>query len=77
MKPIASPVDASQIRHPRSWVVVGLVALASLLRFGTLGAKSFWGDELSTVDLVHRSLGHMLTGIGNLELTPPLYYIIS
>jgi mannosyltransferase len=57
--------------------VVGLVLLASLVRFGTLGAKSFWGDELSTVDLVHRSLGHMLTGIGNLESTPPLYYVVS
>src|SRR5262249_21307175 len=60
-----------------SRVLVGLVLLASLIRFSTLGAKSFWGDEVSTVDLVHRSLGHMLTGIGNLESTPPLYYLIS
>ena len=64
-------------RYPVSRAVVGLVLLASLVRFGTLGAKSFWGDEISTVDLVHRSLGHMLTGIGNLESTPPLYYLAS
>ena len=29
------------------------------------------------MDLVHRPLGHMLTGIGNLESTPPLYYLVS
>lgn len=60
-----------------SRVLAGLILLASLVRFGTLGAKSFWGDEMSTVDLAHRSLGHMLTGIGNLESTPPLFYVIS
>ena len=70
--------DAStRSQPPGSRVLILLVLLAALIRFGTLGAKSFWGDELSTVDLVHRSLGHMLTGIGNLESTPPLYYVIS
>src|SRR5882757_7617708 len=58
-------------------VLLGLILLAAAVRFGTLGAKGFWGDEVSTVDLVHRSLGHMLTGIGNLESTPPLYYLVS
>jgi hypothetical protein len=73
---MASPPGSNPSRHPAR-VIVGLVLLASLVRFGTLGAKCFWGDELSTVDLVHRSLGHMLTGIGSLESTPPLYYVIS
>jgi mannosyltransferase len=57
--------------------LTALVALSTLVRFGTLGSKGFWGDEVSTVDLAHRSLGHMLTGIGNLESTPPLYYVLS
>jgi mannosyltransferase len=74
---MAAPTSSPPSRYPASRILVGLVLLASLVRFGTLGAKSFWGDELSTVDLVHRSLGHMLTGIGNLESTPPLYYVIS
>lgn len=70
--------DASTRSQPSgSRVLILLVLLSALLRFPTLGAKSFWGDELSTVDLVHRSLSHMLTGIGNLESTPPLYYMIS
>ena len=67
----------SRTRQPAVRVLVGLVLLSALVRFGTLGAKSFWGDEVNTVDLVHRSLGHMLTGIGNLESTPPLYYLLS
>ena len=62
---------------PARYVLLGLILLAAAVRFGTLGAKGFWGDELSTVDLVHRSLSHMLTGIGNLESTPPLYYLVS
>ena len=62
---------------PARYVLLGLILLAAAVRFGTLGAKGFWGDEVSTVDLVHRSLGHMLTGIGNLESTPPLYYLVS
>ena len=70
--------DASTRSQPSgSRALILLVLLSALLRFTTLGAKSFWGDELSTVDLVHRSLSHMLTGIGNLESTPPLYYLIS
>ena len=64
-------------RTSASRVLVSLVLLAALVRFATLGAKSFWGDEMNTVDLVHRSLGHMLTGIGTLESTPPLYYLLS
>ena len=74
---MALPSASPSTRYPASRVIVGLVLVASLIRFGTLGAKSFWGDEVNTVDLVHRSLGHMLTGIGNLESTPPLYYLIS
>ena len=41
---------------PARYVLLGLILLAAAVRFGTLGAKGFWGDELSTVDLVHRSL---------------------
>ncbi len=64
-------------RPPGASILIGLILLAAAVRFGTLGAKGFWGDELSTVDLVHRSMSHMLTGIGNLESTPPLYYLVS
>ena len=74
---MASSTSSPSTRDSAARVLVGLILLAAVVRFGTLGAKSFWGDELSTVDLVHRSLGHMLTGIGNLESTPPLYYVIS
>src|SRR5258705_318623 len=37
-------------------VLIGLIVLAAAVRFGTLGAKGFWGDEISTVALVAGSL---------------------
>ena len=74
MASASSPPRAGQ---QRASALIGLILLAATVRFGTLGAKGFWGDEISTVDLVHRPLGHMLTGIGNLESTPPLYYLVS
>ena len=58
-------------------VLAGLVLLAALVRFGTLDAKGFWGDELSTINLAHRSLGGALAGVARLESTPPLYYVVA
>ena len=74
---MASPSSPPRAGQQRASALIGLILLAATVRFGTLGAKGFWGDEISTVDLVHRPLGHMLTGIGNLESTPPLYYLVS
>jgi hypothetical protein len=58
-------------------VLAGLVLLAAVVRFGTLDAKGFWGDELSTINLAHRSLGGALAGVAQLESTPPLYYVVA
>jgi mannosyltransferase len=74
---MASITRSRPARQPAARTIALLVLLSALVRFGTLGAKGFWGDEVNTVDLAHRSLGHMLTGIGNLESTPPLYYLVS
>jgi 4-amino-4-deoxy-L-arabinose transferase-like glycosyltransferase len=64
-------------RRSVTGVLCGLVVVAAALRFGTLGAKGFWGDELSTVNLVHRPLGDMFHGIARLESTPPLFYLLE
>lgn len=58
------------------WTLAALTVLAALARFGTLGAKGFWGDELSTVHLTHQPLGAMFDGVARLESTPPLYYAL-
>ena len=54
-----------------------LTALAALLRFPTLGAKGFWGDEISTVRLAQLPYGDMLAQVARLESTPPLYYSLA
>ena len=54
-----------------------LIALAALLRFGTLADRGFWGDELSTVFYAREHFGAMLTSIARLESTPPLYYALA
>ena len=63
-------------RRPAA-AIVGLTLLAALLRFATLAVKGFWGDEISTVLLVHQPFGQMLAGIARLESTPPLYYAVA
>ena len=55
----------------RRYVLLGLILLAAAVRFGTLGAKGFWGDELSTVDLVHRSLCSHADGNRESRIHPP------
>jgi 4-amino-4-deoxy-L-arabinose transferase-like glycosyltransferase len=54
-----------------------VLALAGLLRFATLPARGFWGDELSTVFLVRQPFGPMLHSVARLESTPPLYYALA
>jgi uncharacterized membrane protein len=56
---------------------IALVALAALVRIPTLGSQSFWRDEVITVNLLHKSFGGMLSGVVDLESTPPLYYAIA
>jgi mannosyltransferase len=58
-------------------VLAGLTAIAAFLRFSTLGTQSYWYDEAITVDLLHRSLPHMLAAIPDSESTPPLYYVLA
>ncbi len=57
--------------------LLGLTLLAAAVRFPALGAKSYWGDEVSTLFLVRHGFGHMFAGIAQLESTPPLYYVLA
>src|SRR5215216_5772963 len=65
------------VRTPRLVVpIVGLTALAGVLRFSFLDRQSFWFDEAVTVQLSHKSLWEMLAALPNTESTPPLYYVL-
>ena len=59
----------------RALGLIGLVTVAALLRFSTLGLQSFWYDEALTVRLVGMSLGEMLIRIPLDEANPPGYYL--
>ena len=56
---------------------MALVGVAALLRFGTLGSKGLWGDEISTVWLVQLRYPDLLHSVARLESTPPLYYSLA
>jgi len=58
-------------------ILAGVVALAAVVRFSTLGLQSYWSDEAVTVGLAHKSLGHMLSALPNSERTPPVYYVVA
>lgn len=66
----------SNLQKRPLWPVVSLTALAAILRFFHLGAKSFWYDEGITFVIVHRGwepFRHLLwTQEGNMAL----YYLL-
>jgi mannosyltransferase len=57
--------------------LIALTVLAAAVRFSTLGVQSYWLDEAVTVNLLHGSLGGMLSAIPDSESTPPLYYVLA
>ncbi|MEA2430106.1 MAG: mannosyltransferase [Thermoleophilaceae bacterium] len=57
--------------------LLALVGVAAVLRFGTLGQKGLWGDEISTAWLVQGSYPDLLHSVARLESTPPLYYSLA
>ena len=54
-----------------------LTLLGAVLRFSTLSAQSYWADESMTVRLVRSPFHTMLSGVRQLESTPPLYYALG
>ena len=57
--------------------LAALIVAAATIRLYHLGHQSFWLDESYTVDLVQRPFGDMLSGVADLESTPPLYYALA
>jgi 4-amino-4-deoxy-L-arabinose transferase-like glycosyltransferase len=72
--------SAGAVRAPRFHLhlLVGIVVVAALVRFSTLGARSFWVDEAVVVHLVELGFWEMLGDLlGGTEGTPPLYYALA
>jgi 4-amino-4-deoxy-L-arabinose transferase-like glycosyltransferase len=58
-------------------LLLGLIALAALLRFATLDAKGLWEDEAGTAFLARMDLVSMLGEIYRWENTPPLFFLLT
>ncbi len=58
--------------------MAAIVVAAAILRFSTLGARSFWVDEVVVVRLLELRFSDMLGALlGGTEGTPPLYYSLA
>lgn len=55
--------------------MLGLLLLASILRFYHLTAQSFWADEGNSISLAQRSL-YLVTRGAAYDIHPPLYYYL-
>src|SRR4051812_17058394 len=71
-------------RLERTWAAVraeplllGLIALAAVLRFASIDQQSYWLDEAFTVGLLREDFPHMLKYMTETEATPPLYYVLA
>jgi 4-amino-4-deoxy-L-arabinose transferase-like glycosyltransferase len=58
------------------WALIGLVALATLIRVLVIDNQSFWMDEALTAYETHSSFGGMLGTVAHIETTPPLYFVL-
>jgi mannosyltransferase len=60
------------------WTVAGITLVAALIRFSTLDHQSFDHDEAVTaIRVLQPNFGDMLSVVGRLERSPPLYYLLA
>ncbi len=73
-----SPVEWAREHSRAFWIVVGLTALAAVLRFATLGVQSYHHDEIVTASRILRAgFGHAMHEVWVSESTPPVYYALA
>ena len=76
--PARRPSSGSRAHSRAFWIVVGLTALAALLRFATLGVQSYHHDEIVTASRILRAgFGHAMHAVWFSESTPPVYYALA
>jgi hypothetical protein len=69
---------ARALVRDRHYQLLGAITLfGGILRFATLGARSYWADEAETVYLVRQSLRGAFSDALNVESNPPLYFVLT
>jgi hypothetical protein len=74
------PSSNTRYRRPiqrRDLALIGILALAAVVRLATLDTQSFGDFETYTVALQRMDFSTMLSEIPEFEGTPPLYYVVS
>lgn len=76
IRPAPSVTRAAR-RSPELLLVLGLTALAAVVRFASLAAQSYWYDEALTIGLVRESFGGMLHSLFSGNAEPPPYFLVA
>ncbi|MBN1978304.1 MAG: glycosyltransferase family 39 protein [Anaerolineae bacterium] len=64
-------------RNIQAWLLLLAVLVALLLRVGTLGRKSLWGDEVATLRIASQSAEDIIMNrTTRSDPHPPLYYLL-
>jgi hypothetical protein len=63
--------------EPHTWLLIGITALAAVLRFANISSQSYWLDESQAVHELQLSFGAMLHAWSSYEWNPPLYLLIA
>ena len=75
----ANSSDKLRRHSERPWAVMGVMALAVLLRFFALGKDSLWFDEVLSANISHGGLAAVFqasTTLDGMNFHPPLYHLI-
>jgi mannosyltransferase len=73
-----SVAEAARERPRTFWILAGLMVLAAVLRFATLGTQAYHHDEIVTASRVLRAgFGHAMDAVWFSESAPPLYYALA
>jgi mannosyltransferase len=69
-------IDAINSASVETWAVIGLIAVAAVIRIIAIDNQSFWMDEALTAFEARSSFGGMLGTVLHVETTPPLYFVL-
>ncbi len=70
-------LPAARALASRYGLLMVVILVAAVARFATIGIPTFWYDEYLTVTDTHKTLAGMLQAVHDVEVNPPLYFIVA